>query len=64
MNYNEPDLTQEQMIQDLSEFELNFIDFPTVVSLARSVLLKKYRDMSYNELTGAYDKVFGPEDEG
>ena len=55
----EPDLTTEQMIQDLSEFELNFIDFPTVVSLARMVLLKKYRDMSYKELMGAYDKVFG-----
>ncbi len=55
----ELDLTQEQMIQDISEFELNFIDFPTVVSLARMVLLKKYRDMSYNELVSAYDKIFG-----
>ena len=55
----EPDLTQEQMIQDLSEFELNFIDFPTVVSLARTVIRKRYRDMSYNELVSAYDKIFG-----
>ena len=57
----EPDLTTEEMIQDIAEFELNFIDFPTVVSLARIMLLKKYRDMSYNELVNAYDKVFGPE---
>lgn len=57
----EPDLTTEEMIQDIAEFELNFIDFPTVVSLARIMLLKKYRDMSYNELVSAYDKVFGPE---
>ena len=55
----EPDLTTEEMIQDIAEFELNFIDFPTVVSLARIMLLKKYRDMSYNELVNAYDKVFG-----
>jgi hypothetical protein len=55
----EPDLTQEQMIQDLSEFELNFIDFATVVSMARTVIRKRYRDMSYNELVSAYDKVFG-----
>jgi len=55
----ELDLTQEQMIQDLSEFELNFIDFATVVSMARTVLLKKYRDMSYNELMRSYDKIFG-----
>jgi len=55
----EPDLTTEEMIQDIAEFELNFIDFPTVISLARIMLLKKYRDMSYNELVSAYDKVFG-----
>jgi len=55
----EPDLTQEQMIQDLSEFELNFIDFATVVSMARTVIRKRYRDMSYNELVSSYDKIFG-----
>ena len=55
----EPDLTQEQMIQDISEFELNFIDFATVVSMARTVIRKRYRDMSYNELVSAYDKIFG-----
>ena len=55
----EPDLTQEQMIQDLSEFEFNFIDFATVVSMARIVIRKRYRDMSYNELVSAYDKIFG-----
>lgn len=55
----EPDLTQEQMIQDISEFEFNFIDFATVVSMARTVIRKRYRDMSYNELVSAYDKIFG-----
>jgi DNA-directed RNA polymerase delta subunit len=47
------------MIQDLSEFELNFIDFATVVSMARTVIRQKYRDMSYNELMNSYDKIFG-----
>lgn len=60
----EPDLTQEQMIQDISEYELNFIDFSTVVSLARTAIRQKYRNMSYNELLRAYGEVFGPEDEG
>jgi hypothetical protein len=55
----EPDLTQEQMIQDISEFELGFIDFATVVSMARTTIRKKYRDMSYNELLAAYTKIFG-----
>ncbi len=55
----EPDLTQEQMIQDISEFELGFIDFATVVSMARTTIRQKYRDMSYNELLAAYTKIFG-----
>jgi hypothetical protein len=55
----EPDLSQEQMIQDISEFELGFIDFATVVSMARTTIRKKYRDMSYNELLAAYTKIFG-----
>jgi len=55
----EPDLTQEQMIQDISEYELGFIDFATVVSIARAAIRKKYRDMSYNELVKAYGQIFG-----
>ena len=64
MDYNEPDLSQEQMIQDLSEFELNFIDFATVVAMARGVIVDRYRAKSYNELCKAYAQIFGPEDEG
>ena len=58
-DHNEPDLTQEQMIQDISEYELGFIDFATVVSIARTAIRKKYRDMSYNELVKAYGQIFG-----
>lgn len=60
----EPDLTQQQMIQDLSEYELGFIDFATVVAIARTSIREKYSDMSYNELCRAYGQIFGPEDEG
>jgi len=63
-DYNEPDLSQEQMIQDLTEFEFGFIDFATVVSLARGVIRERYRAKSYNELCKAYAQVFGPEDNG
>jgi hypothetical protein len=58
-NYNEPDLSQEQMIQDIAEYELNFIGFAETLNLARTMIRKKYRDMSYNELVKAYNQVFG-----
>lgn len=58
-DYKEPDLSQEQMIQDISEYELGFIGFAETLNIARTVLRQKYRDMSYNELVSAYDKIFG-----
>lgn len=64
MDYEEPDLSQEQMIQDLTEFEFNFIDFATVVAMARDSIRQRYRDKSYQELCKAYAHVFGPEDQG
>jgi hypothetical protein len=63
-NYPEPDLSQVQMIQDLTEYELGFIDFATVVAIARTSIREKYSDMSYNELCRAYGQIFGPEDNG
>ena len=58
-DYKEPDLSQEQMIQDISEYELGFIGFAETLNIARTVLRQKYRDMSYNELVSSYDKIFG-----
>jgi len=58
-DHKEPDLSQEQMIQDISEYELGFIDFATVVSIARTSIRQKYRDMSYNQLVKAYAQIFG-----
>ena len=58
-DHKELDLSQEQMIQDISEYELGFIDFATVVSIARTSIRQKYRDMSYNQLVKAYAQIFG-----
>jgi len=58
-DHKEPDLTQEQMICDVAEYELNFIGFAETLNLARAMIRKKYRDMSYNELVKAYNQVFG-----
>ena len=58
-DYKEPDLSQEQMIQDISEYELGFIGFAETLNIARTVLRQKYRDMSYNQLVKAYNQVFG-----
>jgi hypothetical protein len=63
-DYPEPDLTQQQMIQDLSEYELGFIDFASVVSIARTAIREKYSKMEYQELCRAYGQIFGPEDNG
>jgi hypothetical protein len=60
----EPDLSQLQMVEDLTEYEFNFIDFATVVSIARKAIRKKYDSMGYRELCRAYGQVFGPEDDG
>ena len=58
-DHKELDLSQEQMIQDISEYELGFIDFATVVSIARTSIRQKYRDMRYNQLVKAYAQIFG-----
>ena len=60
----EPDLSQLQMVEDLTDYELNFIDFATVVAIARRAIRKKYDDLSYRELCRTYGQVFGPEDNG
>jgi len=59
VDYKEPDLSQEQMIQDISEYELGFIGFAETLNIARTVLRQKYRDMSYNQLVKAYAQIFG-----
>ena len=48
----------EVMVRELTEYELNFLDFPTVIQMVKSQLRQKYSDMSYNELVQAYNGVF------
>jgi hypothetical protein len=48
----------EVMVRELTEYELNFLDFPTVIQMVKTQLRQKYSDMSYNELVQAYNGVF------
>ena len=48
----------EVMVRELTEYELNFLDFPTVIQMVKTQLRQKYSDMSYNELVSAYKGVF------
>ena len=48
----------EVMVRELTEYELNFLDFPTVIQMVRAQVRQKYSDMSYNELVSAYNGVF------
>jgi len=48
----------EVMVRELTEYELNFLDFPTVIQMVKAQLRQKYSDMSYNELVQAYNGVF------
>ena len=48
----------EVMVRELTEYEINFLDFPTVIQMVKTQLRQKYSDMSYNELVQAYSGVF------
>jgi hypothetical protein len=48
----------EIMVRELTEYELNFLDFPTVIKMVREQIRKRYDDMSYQELVEAYEGVF------
>jgi hypothetical protein len=48
----------EIMVRELTEYELNFLDFPTVIRMVKEQIRKRYDDMSYQELVRAYEGVF------
>jgi hypothetical protein len=48
----------EIMVRELTEYELNFLDFPTVIRMVREQIRKRYDNMSYQELVEAYEGVF------
>ena len=54
----------EIMVRELTEYELNFLDFPTVIRMVKEQIRKRYDDMNYQELVRAYEGVFNwPETE-
>jgi hypothetical protein len=48
----------ELMIRELVEYELNFLDFPTIVAMVKNSLRQKYESKSYDELLKDYQMVF------
>lgn len=54
----------EIMVRELTEYELNFLDFPTVIRMVKDQIRKRYDAMTYPELVEAYEGVFNwPETE-
>ena len=54
----------EIMVRELTEYEINFLDFPTVIRMVKDQIRKRYDSMSYQELVEAYEGVFNwPETE-
>lgn len=54
----------EMMVRELTEYEINFLDFPTVISMVKQQIRQRYDQMSYMELLAAYNGVFNwPETE-
>ena len=48
----------EIMVRELTEYEINFLDFPTVIRMVKDQIRKRYDSMSYKELVEAYEGVF------
>jgi len=48
----------ETMVRELTEYELNFLDFPTVISMVKQQIRQRYDKMEYTELLAAYNGVF------
>lgn len=56
-----PETSQDymMMLADIVEYELNFLDFPTLVSMVKTQLKEKYNKYTYDELSLAYNQIFG-----
>jgi len=56
-----PETSQDymMMLADIVEYELNFLDFPTLVSMVKTQLKEKYNKYTYDELNTAYNQIFG-----
>ena len=49
----------QRMVADLEEYELNCLDFPTLVSIVRTHLRERYENYDYEQLLKAYNQIFG-----
>ena len=56
-----PEASQDylMMLADIVEYELNFLDFPTVIAMVKRQLKEKYEKYTYDELNSAYNQIFG-----
>ena len=56
-----PETSQDymMMLADIVEYELNFLDFPTLVSMVKTQLKEKYNKYTYDEINTAYNQIFG-----
>ena len=56
-----PEASQDylMMLADIVEYELNFLDFPTVIAMVKKQLKEKYEKYTYDELNSAYNQIFG-----
>lgn len=48
----------ELMVRELTEYEVNFLDFPTVITMIKQQVRQKYDAMEYTDLLAAYNGVF------
>lgn len=55
-----PEASQDylMMLADIVEYELNFLDFPTVIAMVKRQLKEKYEKYTYDELSLAYNQIF------
>lgn len=51
-------MTKEEMLEDIIEYQLNFMDLPTVVSLARKALLSEYSGTTREAIEHEYNQIF------
>lgn len=51
-------LTKEEMLYDIAEYQLNFMDLPTVISLARKAIMDEYKSTTKDYVQKQYDQIF------
>ena len=47
------------LLADIIEYEINFLDFPTLVSMVKTQLREQYETYNYDKLVAAHNQIFG-----